>query len=209
MIMKGVMIVEDDPMAKKFLEMIVEGNPNYHVIHSIESAALAEAYCYSNKIDLILMDVCTAGNASGLKAASKIKRTFPNIRIIILTSQPEAGFINRAREGGIDSFWYKMMDEVEIIDVMNRTMAGENVYPQIIPVVMIGEASSLELSEMEINILRELTSGDTSKEIAARMNLSARTIENNIQRMLEKTGFKSKTRLAVEAANKGLVIRNV
>ena len=102
-----------------------------------------------------------------------------------------------------------MMDEVEIIDVMNRTMVGENVYPQNIPVVMIGEASSLELSEMEINILRELTSGDTSKEIAARMNLSARTIENNIQRMLEKTGFKSKTRLAVEAANKGLVIRNV
>ena len=34
--MKGVLIVEDDPMAKKFLEMIVEGNSNYHVIHSIE-----------------------------------------------------------------------------------------------------------------------------------------------------------------------------
>ena len=69
----NVMIVEDDPMAQKLLEIFVDGNERYQVAHVIESAAMAEFYCVTNPIDLILMDVCTAMNASGLEAAEKIK----------------------------------------------------------------------------------------------------------------------------------------
>lgn len=207
--MYNIMIVEDDAMAMKFLEMYTADDSRFNIICSIESASLAEVYCYSGNIDIILMDVCTAGNASGLDAAYKIKRTFPDIKIIILTSQPEAGFVRRAKEYGVDGFWYKITNEADIIDVIIRVMDGEKVYPSMIPTVQIGNIDSSELSEVEIKILRELISGDTSKVIAERMNLSARTVENNIQRMLEKTGFRSKTRLAVEAANKGLVIRDV
>ena len=71
--MTNVMIVEDDPMAQKLLEIFVSGNSSYKVVHTIESAAMAEFYCMTNEIDLILMDVCTAMNVSGLEAAEKIK----------------------------------------------------------------------------------------------------------------------------------------
>lgn len=53
---------------------------------SIESASLAEFYCMTNPVDLIIMDVCTALHASGLDAAGKIKKQFPKIKIIIATS---------------------------------------------------------------------------------------------------------------------------
>ena len=64
--MINVMIVEDDPMAQKLLEIFVNGNSGYQVAHVIESAAMAEFYCMAHPIDLILMDVCTAMNVSGL-----------------------------------------------------------------------------------------------------------------------------------------------
>ena len=95
-----VMIVEDDPMARKLIEIFVSDNKNYEIVHSIESAAMAEIYCLTSPVDLILMDVCTAMNANGLDASEKIKKQFPDIKIIIITSQPECSFIDRAHEVG-------------------------------------------------------------------------------------------------------------
>ena len=86
-------------------------------------------------------------------------------------------------------------------------MAGESVYPDALPEVMIGAASSREFTDRELEVLRELTSGDPDTEIAARLNMSVWTVRTHIRHLLEKTGFDSRTRLAVEARESGLVIR--
>mgnify|MGYP002512154748 CR=1 FL=1 len=77
--MINVLIVEDDPMARKLLEIYINDSEEYKLSQSIESAAMAELYCRRNPIDLILMDVCTAMDANGLEAAEKIKKAFPKI----------------------------------------------------------------------------------------------------------------------------------
>lgn len=91
--MLNVLIVEDDPMARKLLEIYIKNSENYNHVQSLESAALAEFCCRTNKINVILMDVCTAMDASGLDATEKIKKNFPSIKVIIMTSQPECSFI--------------------------------------------------------------------------------------------------------------------
>lgn len=147
--MYNVMIVEDDPMARRLLEIMVTSDESYHLAVSVESASVAEVYCMTEAIDLILMDVCTALHASGLDAAIKIKKLFPQIRIIIITSLLECSFIERAREGGVDSFWYKDPFENELLDIMNRTMMGESIYPDQSPTSNMGLATSSEFTERE------------------------------------------------------------
>ena len=71
--MYEVLIVEDDPMARKLFELFVKDHEKYKMIRALESAAMAEFYCLTNHVDLILMDVCTAMNSSGLEAAKRIK----------------------------------------------------------------------------------------------------------------------------------------
>ena len=204
--MINVMIVEDDPMAQKLLEIFVSENTGYQVAHTIESAAMAEFYCMTHPIDLILMDVCTAMNVSGLEAAEKIKARFPHIKIIIITSQPECSFIDRARRAGVESFWYKTASSEEILDVMNRTMAGENIYPDTTPRLRIGDAESEKFSERELEVLRLVVAGETDAAIAEKLFMSVRTVKQHIQSMREKTGFRNRTELAVRARESGLVI---
>lgn len=205
--MTRVMIVEDDPMARKLFEVILKNSERYTLTSSIESASVAELYCTTNEIDLILMDVCTALNASGLDVAAKIKSKYPHIKVITVTSQPECDFINRARQGGVDSFWYKDHSEDILLEIMDRTMAGENVYPDETPVLRLGNADSSEFTQRELEVLRELTSGDTDEIIAERLNLSIHTVKKHIKSMFEKTGFSTRTQLAVMARESGLVIR--
>jgi two-component system vancomycin resistance associated response regulator VraR len=204
--MTKVMIVEDDPMASKLLEIFVKESDRYSVAHTIDNASMAEMYCLKNPIDLILMDVCTAMNANGLDAAAKIKKSFPHIKVIIMTSQPECSFIDRARSIGVDSFWYKESTAEKVIEVMDRTMSGESVYPDTTPTLQLGNAKSSEFSPKELEVLRELISGESDAVIADKLHMSLRTVKAHIQTMRDKTGFRNRTELAVRARECGLVI---
>ena len=204
--MTKVMIVEDDPMASKLLEIFVKESDRYSVAHTIDNASMAEMYCFKNPIDLILMDVCTAMNANGLDTAAKIKKSFPHIKVIIMTSQPECSFIDRARSIGVDSFWYKESTAEKVIEVMDRTMNGESVYPDTTPTLQLGNAKSSEFSPKELEVLRELISGESDAVIADKLHMSLRTVKAHIQTMRDKTGFRNRTELAVRARECGLVI---
>lgn len=204
--MMNVLIVEDDRMASKLLEVFLQDSNAYKVVATVESASMAELFCSKGMCELILMDVCTSMNASGLDAAEKIKSIYPEIKIIIITSQPEISFIERAKSIGVDSFWYKSPVESELLSVMDKTVAGEHVYPEMTPTLKMGCALSIEFTDRELDVLRELITGDTNKEIADRLNMSQYTVRDYIQSMLEKTGFRSRTELAVKARESGLVI---
>lgn len=201
-----VMIVEDDPMARQLLEIYINDSEKYNLIASIESAAMAEIYCMSQNIDLILMDVCTAMNANGLDAAEKIKKNYPDIKIIIITSMPEFSFLKKASNIGVDSFWYKGNNAKEIISVMDRTIAGEKIFPDNTPDLQIGNAINVEFTERELQVLKYVVAGETDATIAEKLNISLRTVKGYIQDMREKTGFKNRTELAVRARECGFVI---
>lgn len=206
--MTNVLIVEDDPMARHLLEIYIANSEKYNHIQSVESAALAEFCCRTNKVDVILMDVCTAMNASGLDAAEKIKKSFPHIKVIIITSQPECSFIDRANAVGVDSFWYKNSDADEILSVIDRTMSGERVYPDSSPSLKLGDIFSEELTDRELEVLRELVAGESDAAIAEKLFMSLRTVKGHIQSMREKTGFRNRTELAVRARESGLIINS-
>ena len=206
--MINVLIVEDDPMARQLLEIYINTSEKYNHIQSVESADLAEFCCRTNKVDVILMDVCTAMNASGLDAAEKIKKSFPDTKVIIITSQPECSFIDKAHKVGVDSFWYKSSAAEEILSVLDRTMAGEQVYPESTPSLKLGDTFSENLTDRELEVLRELVAGESDAAIAEKLFMSLRTVKGHIQSMREKTGFRNRTELAVRARESGLVINN-
>ena len=107
----------------------------------------------------------------------------------------------------MDSFWYKEPSEEKIMSVINRTMEGEQVYPYSPVKQKIGNCFSTEFTKQELSILRELTAGDTDEEIGKNLHLSVWTVRKYIKQMLEKTGFKSRTQLAVVARESGIVIK--
>lgn len=72
---------------------------------------------------------------------------------------PEDSWMERAREIGIESFWYKEVSEETILDIIKRTLAGESIYPDSTPVVTLELAKSTEFTSREIKVLRFLMTG--------------------------------------------------
>ncbi|MBO4636954.1 MAG: response regulator transcription factor [Clostridiales bacterium] len=201
------MIVEDQELVRKYFEDTVNKSRHFTLSFSISNADLADIYCQKNKIDLIIMDVYTDYGANGLQASARIKEKYPGIKIIIVTSMPEFSYLEQARKAGVESFVYKELNYDSFLDIMERTMDGESIYPDETPEVMLGQASSKDFTYRELEILREITSGDTNEEIAERMYLSVSTVKTHIMNLMQKTGFKSRTELAIKARESGLVIK--
>ena len=204
--MVNVLLVEDSRITRDLVESYIAGSQDYEMIASLENAANAEIVCTKGDIGLILMDICTADDESGLEAAAKIKKHNPGIRIIIMTSMPEYSFIQKAKTAGCDSFWYKEYGETELLDVMNRTMNGESVYPGETPAITIGNAVSSELTEREYTVLRQLALGYKYEEIAGNLGLTGNTVKYHIKNLLTKTGYRSTLQLVVDVVNKRLIL---
>ena len=203
----NVLIVEDQAMPRELFEIYINSSDKFNHLLSVANASAAPSVCKNNKVDLILMDVMTAIGSSGLDAAEEIKKEFPEIKIVIVTSMPEYSWLERARNIGVDSFWYKDGQKESILDVMERTMAGENIYPDETPLIHIGNTTNHDFTERELEILKELTTGDTNTAIAERLHISLPTVKSHIQHLMEKTGFKTRTELVSEARSIGIVIK--
>lgn len=205
--MTNILLVDDERMIQElFSYYISKASDRYRLVNAITDAANTEVACMGSKIDLILMDVCTANSASGLDATANIKKKFPHIKVIIVTSAPEHRFIEKARAAGAESFWYKEVDSMELLDLMDRTMAGESIYPDNTPRVKVGLADSVEFTPKELEVLFYLVQGKSIGEIADNMGVEYSTTRTHINNLKDKTGAKSNSELAVLAAKTKLVM---
>lgn len=204
--MKYVLIVEDQRMTRENMEQHIRESESYCLAGSIANAGLAEMSCMQHQVDLVLMDVCTENDESGFEAAKKIKSRFPGIKVIIVTSLLDCGYLEKARQAGADSIWFKDISREELMSVVDRTMKGESVYPDRTPEVKLGNTTSYEFSEAEIRVLRLLVEGLTYKQMAEKLGVTTDCVKAHISSMLSKTGYTSKTKLAAVVTSKKLIV---
>ena len=203
-----VVVADDQNISRGFFEMYVRAAIRYELLAGLRTAADAAAYVDAHETDLLILDVMMQDGVDGLTAAEAIKRKHPEIRIILTTSASETSWEEKARAIGIESFWYKEYDSHSLIEIMDRTMNGESVYPGDAPRVPFGATTRASLTERELDVLRELTGSLTNDEIAERLNISPNTVKRHIQNIMEKTGFESRLDLAMNAKALGLVVHD-
>lgn len=205
--MTNVLIVDDERMVQElFAHYIATASDRYRLAGTVKGAANAEIACMRSPIDLILMDICTANNESGLAAAASIKKKYPHIKIIMVTSAPEVSFIRKARTVGAESFWYKEVGTEELLDVMDRTMAGECIYPDTTPKISVGLTDSTDFTPTELKVLAYVVQGKSIGEIASLMNVDYETTRTHIKNLKDKTGAGSIAALAALAASTRLIL---
>jgi two-component system vancomycin resistance associated response regulator VraR len=204
-----VLIAEDQLVVRQLFENIIASSDDYQLAACIDTARTADSYCAAGNVDLVIMDVVMSDGSNGLLAAERIKKSYPKVKVMIVTSLPDALFLQRARQIGVDSFWYKEVQAIPMLEIMDRTMNGEHVFPDSPPVSRLGLASSDEFTERELEILRLLTEGMTDREIAESVHLSVTTVRYHVNNLLSKTGKNSRTELAVSAVQSGIAVPGI
>ena len=201
-----VIVCDDQNISRGFFEMYVRAAAGFELTAGLRTAREAVDYLKEHEADLLILDVMMQDGIDGLSAATQIKKEHPQLKIILTTSAAETGWEDKARAIGVESFWYKEYDEHGIQEIMNRTMAGESVYPGDAPDVSFGKIKRSDLTDRELDVLRELTGSLTNEEIAEKLCISVNTVKRHIQNIMEKTGYENRLDVAMNAKALGLVV---
>lgn len=198
-----VMIVEDQTMLRESLATAIGIQKDMCVVGKIADAAEVMQAVDGVDADLVLMDVCTENDSSGIVAARRIKESCKDIKVVIMTGMPEVTFVEQARKAKVDSFVYKNVSTEELMGIIRSTMDGYSTFPRQLPSIFSDIAA---LTDTEMDILRLVCKTKTRKEIAAELYLSEGTVKRHISEILAKTGYDNILRLAIHAVANGNIV---
>lgn len=203
--MINTILVEDDLYMQRHFAERLAAEGGFHLAGIYSDAFQAEKHC-GEAINLILMDVQTQHKHSGLAAAERIKKAFPYIKIVIVTSLVDPEVLRRARLGAADSLWYKDHGTAELMDVVQRTLKGEKIFPDASPSVEMEGTMSDHFSPRQLDILRLYIKGFTYQEIADKLGISRNGVRWNLDDMVIKGSFENREALVATAIENKLMV---
>ena len=204
--MINTIIVEDNIYMQNHLSSMLAGDERFNLIASLRDAFEAEKVCKTENVDLVLMDVQTLHNHSGLASGERIRKSGHNTKIIIVTSLIDPEVLAKAKMYAADSLWYKDHGDKELMDVINRTLAGERIFPDTSPNVEIKDMFSDDITPRQIAILRRFVKGMTYDEIAEDLKISKNGVRWNLEQIIEKGGFQNKHELLAAVIENKLIV---
>lgn len=199
-------IVDDNLYVQNHFTNIFERDDRYHIAGIYRDAFEAERACLEKRIDLVLMDVQTLHNHSGLAAGKRIKKACPETKVVVVTSLADPDILVQAKLGGADSLWYKDHGDEDIMRVIEATLDGKRVFPDTAPDVELKDAISSKLTPRQIEILRRFVYGMTYNEIAEELNITNQGVRWNLEKMVEICGFKNKHEQLAAAIDSKLIV---
>ena len=188
-----IVIVEDQTMLRDSLAQTIDAQPDMEVVASLADAAFALDEVEKTGATCALLDVCTENDSSGIVAARRIKKSHPDVRVVIMTGMPEITFIEQARAAHVDSFVYKNVGTNDLLGIIRSTMEGYSTFPRAQQSIFSDAAA---LTDVEVDILRLVCETKTRKEIAQELFLSEGTVKRHISEILAKTGYDNILRLS-------------
>ena len=214
-----IAIIDDEKLICEGLKIIFQSYPDIEVIATGSNGNDALKICEEKNPELILMDI-RMPECNGVEATKKIKKSFPDIKILILTTFNDTEYIQKALQYGASGYLLKDSSPDVIYDGIKAAISGNIVINPEVAKNMLFENHEEEervirplteiqdefgLSQKEIEIIRLVSEGLSNKQIAYKQGLSEGTIKNNISVIFDKTFVSDRTQLAAFAFKNGIV----
>jgi DNA-binding NarL/FixJ family response regulator len=196
--------VDDHPMLREGIAAVLAGEPDMLLVAEAGNGREALEQFRIHKPDVTLMDV-QMPEVNGIDAILKIREEFPDARIIVLTTYTGDAQAARAFKAGVSGYLLKNMVRKELIDTIRMVHAGKKRIPAEIAVEMAQHHSDDQLTEREMQVLREVAAGNANKMVAQLLHVSEETVKAHMKSILSKLGANDRTHAVTIAVKRGII----
>jgi two-component system nitrate/nitrite response regulator NarL len=209
----NILIADDHQMVIDGLRGIISSNEEYNIVDEANNGQVAYEMIAAepNKFHFLLTDI-SMPLLSGTQLCRMVKSEFPHIHVLILSMYNNAPAVKEAVMAEADGYILKNAGRTELLQAMHRITSGGTYFSQdIVPIIYnqynkqkVQDEQLNQLSVREKEVLGLIVKEFTSEEIADKLFISKKTVDNHRQHLLEKTGSKSTVGLVKFAIKSGL-----
>ena len=207
-----VMVVDDHPMWREGVARDL-AEAGYEVVAAIGEGAQAVRVAAAVRPDVVVLDL-QLPDCSGVDVIHGLLAAQPQTRVLVLSASGEHSDVLEAVKAGASGYLVKSASAEELVEAVRRTAAGDAVFTPGLAGLVLGEyrrmaaepngADEPSLTQRETVVLRLVAKGLTARQIANRLTLSHRTVENHVQSTLRKLQLHNRVELARYAIEHGL-----
>ena len=206
-----VLITDDHLIVREGLRLILETAEYIEVVGEASDGAACLRRVAELAPDVVLMDLQMPG-MDGITAIGHLRRDYPAVAIVILTTFNEDGLMMRGLQAGARGYLLKDTDRATLLDTIQAAARGETLLkPEILSRVLAAQmkpaptspTTALALTDRELEVLRAAARGERNKEIAHALGISERTVKAHLASVFNKLGVDSRAAAVAIAAQQG------
>jgi DNA-binding NarL/FixJ family response regulator len=208
-----ILVADDHALVREGVKRVVDHEPDLAVAAEAADGAEAVERALDPSIDLAILDI-SMPRKTGLQAARDLSRRRPELRTLILSMYENEQFLFEALRAGASGYVLKSGADDDIVDACRAAMRGESfLYPSAVHTLVRDFIERADqsgrdfdiLTPRELEVLKLIAEGHTSKEIAAMLVISIKTVDRHRTNMLEKLGMRDRVELTRYAIRMGFV----
>ena len=196
-----ILLAEDHETIRDGLKLLLNSRSDMEVVGEADNGRAALHLAEQFLPDVVVMDI-SMPELNGLQATKKLKDKSPQVKVLILTRHSEPGYLQELLQAGASGYVLKQSKSEELIRAILAVAAGQTYLDPAITeraVTQLREsgqvphkAPNTNLTAREADVLRLIALGYVNKEVAARLNLSIKTVEAHKSNAMNKMGMKSR-----------------
>lgn len=195
----SIFVVDDHPLMREAIAMLVRRlSPNATVVELGRIAVVAQAVKQHGLPQLICLDL-KLPDTHGVSGIRELKRTYPEVPIVVLTASPATDYEDLAMEAGADAFLEKSVGATEIANVLRAFLTDDSESDSDSPVA-VGK-----LSKRQKQLLILLDKGLSNRDIAENLQISEHTVKVHLWRLFRRLNVKSRSQASHLARIQGLL----
>jgi DNA-binding NarL/FixJ family response regulator len=200
-----ILTVDDHPILREGIASIIQGEKDMVVVGEASNGREAIEVFRSKRPDVTLMDL-QMPDLNGIDAIATIRQEHPQARIIVLTTYEGDVLARRALKAGATGYILKDMIRTELLEAIRAVHLGRKYIPQKIAAELVDHYAEDDLSEREIEVLREVARGTSNKIIASHLSISEATVKAHMKNILLKLGASDRTHAVNIAMTRGFLM---
>ena len=199
-----VLVVDDHSLLRTGVANIINQEPGFEVVAEAANGRDAIEAFITHRPDVVLMDL-RMPEMEGVEAVRRIREIDPQARVVVLTTYDADEDIARALQAGAKAYILKDIAADALVACIRDVLAGKTYLAPAAAAKLAERVTQVQLTPRELAALRLMANGQSNKEIAAALEISARTVKTHLAHLFEKLGVTSRTEAVRVATRRGLV----
>jgi DNA-binding NarL/FixJ family response regulator len=199
-----ILSVDDHPLLREGIAAIINSQPDMTLTAVASTGKEAIQRFREHQPDVTLMDL-RLPDVTGIDALIAIRTEFPEARVIMLTTFNGDVDIQRSMKAGAAGYLLKNMPRKELLDAIRTVQSGRKSVPPEVAAQIAEHFGAEPLTGREVDVLRQLGSGNRNKDIAGHLFISEETVKVHVKHIMEKLGASDRTQALAIAARRGII----